>query len=226
MTEAHMADLSLLGGARAATPASAVASSGQKLVGSNFDSFLKMLTTQMTNQNPMSPMSTQEFTAQLVQFSQVEQLMNMSRSVERGVTVQESTNLLQAASLAGQTVSVRSEMLEVVGGASSFDIDVPAGMSGLRASLLDASGAVLARSDLPAGTGHRTVSLSPRFPSGAPLPDGSYRIQVVGRGANGIDVPVATTSNVRVSSVERAADGVKLRTTTGSVALQDVVAIR
>ena len=104
-----MADLSLLGGARAATPASAVASSGQKLVGSNFDTFLKMLTTQMTNQNPMSPMSTQEFTAQLVQFSQVEQLMNMSRSVERGVTVQESTNLLQAASLAGQTVSVRSE---------------------------------------------------------------------------------------------------------------------
>ena len=221
-----MADLSLIGGAKAATPASAVASSGQKLVGSNFDSFLKMLTTQMTNQNPMSPMSTQEFTAQLVQFSQVEQLMNMSRSVERGVAVQESTNLLQAASLAGQTVSVRSDMVEVVGGSSSFDMDVPQGMTGLRAALLDASGAVIARSNLPAGTGRREVSLAPRFPSGAPLPDGSYRIQVVGRGANGIDVAVPTTANVRVSSVERGTDGVKLRTTTGSVSLQDVVAVR
>ncbi len=221
-----MADLSIIGGAKTAGAPSAVAKSGQKLVGSNFDSFLKMLTTQMTNQNPMSPMSTQEFTAQLVQFSQVEQLMNMSRSVERGVAVQESTNLLQAASLNGSDVSVKSEVVEILRGTTAFDMDVPAGTSALRASLFDASGNVLARSDLPAGTGPRSLTLTPRMASGAQFPDGSYRIQVVGRNASGIDVAVPTTATVRVSGVERGADGVKLKTATGSVPLQDVVAVK
>jgi len=221
-----MADLSIIGGAKTVDAPSGVAKSGQKLVGSNFDSFLKMLTTQMTNQNPMSPMSTQEFTAQLVQFSQVEQLMNMSRSVERGVAVQEATNLLQAASLSGSDVSVRSEAVEVLRGATAFDIDVPAGTSALRASLFDGSGNLLARSELPAGSGPRSVALTPRMASGAQFPDGSYRIQVVGRNQAGLDVAVPTTATVRVSGVERGADGVKLRTATGSVPLQDVVAVK
>lgn len=221
-----MADLSIIGGTKTASAPSAVANSGQKLVGSNFDSFLKMLTTQMTNQNPMSPMSTQEFTAQLVQFSQVEQLMNMSRSVERGVTVQEATNLLQAASLSGSEVSVRSEAVEILRGATAFDVDVPAGTTALRASLFDGSGNLLARSELPAGAGARSVALTPRMSSGAQLPDGSYRIQVVGRNATGLDVTLPTTATVRVSGVERGTDGVKLRTATGSVPLQDVVAVK
>ena len=95
MTSATISTASAAGSTGATTGAN------RKLIGNNFDTFLRMLTTQMTHQNPLSPMDTHEFTTQLVQFSQVEQLMNMSRSVERGVAVQESTNLLQAASLAG-----------------------------------------------------------------------------------------------------------------------------
>jgi flagellar hook assembly protein FlgD len=62
--------------------------------------------------------------------------------------------------------------------------------------------------------------------SGAQFPDGSYRIQVVGRNASGLDVTVPTTATVRVTGVERGVDGVKLRTATGSVPLQDVVAVK
>ncbi len=40
---------------------------------SNFDTFLKLLTTQMQNQDPLNPMDSAQFTQQLVQFSGVEQ---------------------------------------------------------------------------------------------------------------------------------------------------------
>lgn len=221
-----MLNSGILNGTAATSQASQTMTSGQKLVGSNFASFLKMLTTQMTNQNPMSPMSTQEFTTQLVQFSQVEQLMNMSRSVERGVSVQESTNLLSAASLTGSTVSVRSSTAEIAAGKAEFEIDVPAGTNALKAVITDASGTILARSDLAQGVGKRSIALTPKFPSGAPLPDGVYGLRVSGRNAAGLDIAVPTTANVKVSGIERGKTGVTLMTSSGSVALQDVIAIR
>ena len=45
----------------------------------NFDTFLTLLTTQLKNQDPTSPMDSKEFTNQLVQFSQVEQAINQDR---------------------------------------------------------------------------------------------------------------------------------------------------
>lgn len=51
---------------------SAAESSGVSLA-KNFDTFLTLLTTQLKNQDPTSPMDSKEFTQQLVQFSQVEQ---------------------------------------------------------------------------------------------------------------------------------------------------------
>ena len=42
------------------------------------DQFLKILITQLQNQDPMQPMEDKEFIAQMAQFSSVEQLMNIS----------------------------------------------------------------------------------------------------------------------------------------------------
>jgi flagellar basal-body rod modification protein FlgD len=60
----------------ATTPSSATASSvgiDEKTIAGNFTTFLQLLTTQLKNQNPLDPLDTNQFTAQLVQFAQVEQ---------------------------------------------------------------------------------------------------------------------------------------------------------
>ncbi|KJV08303.1 hypothetical protein VZ95_18670, partial [Elstera litoralis] len=46
-------------------------------VASTYDNFLKLLTTQLKNQDPLDPTDSSEFTNQLVQFSQVEQQINL-----------------------------------------------------------------------------------------------------------------------------------------------------
>ena len=66
---------------QAAAGTSAAARSGVKLA-ADFDSFLQLLTTQLTTQDPLSPMDAEQFTSQLVQFSSVEQAIQTNTKLE------------------------------------------------------------------------------------------------------------------------------------------------
>ena len=98
---------SILGG-----PANAVtqAQSGEDL---GRDEFLRMLITQLENQDPLNPQDATEFTAQLAQFSSLDQLFSMRSAIEDLSAVQGSTNALSVASLIGRRVSAETSLLEV-----------------------------------------------------------------------------------------------------------------
>ena len=66
------------------------------------DQFLKLFTTQMTMQNPMDPTGTDDFLAQLAQFSTVEQMTNLNSNFEKLLAAQQGA---QAADLVGKTVA-------------------------------------------------------------------------------------------------------------------------
>ena len=53
----------------------------------DFDSFLQLLTTQLQNQDPLSPLDTNEFTSQLVQFAGVEQQINVNQKLNSLVSL-------------------------------------------------------------------------------------------------------------------------------------------
>ena len=71
----HFADLGL---ARAESPTSGT----NKATDLGLNTFLKLMVTQLNNQDPLSPMEGQEFAAQLAQFSSLEQLLNINESLE------------------------------------------------------------------------------------------------------------------------------------------------
>src|SRR3954471_14201390 len=59
-------------------------------LGQNFDTFLKLLTTQLQNQDPLTPMDSSQFTNQLVLFSQVEQQIAQNDKLAKQLTAQQT----------------------------------------------------------------------------------------------------------------------------------------
>lgn len=67
------------------------------------DDFLKLLITQLTNQDPTSPMEDTQFISQMAQFSSLEQMTNMNESFNKMAAM---INAGQAASTLGKTVDL------------------------------------------------------------------------------------------------------------------------
>lgn len=55
------------------------------------DAFLKILITQLSNQDPMDPLKDKDFIAQMAQFSTLEQMTNMNKSIEEMVSMNKAT---------------------------------------------------------------------------------------------------------------------------------------
>ena len=67
------------------------------------DDFLKLLITQLSNQDPTNPMENTEFISQMAQFSSLEQMTNMSTSFSKMASF---INSSEAASTLGKTVEL------------------------------------------------------------------------------------------------------------------------
>ncbi|WP_096199365.1 flagellar hook assembly protein FlgD [Bacillus sp. FJAT-45350] len=81
---------------------------GQNILGK--DDFLKILITQLQNQDPSNPMDDREFIAQMAQFSSLEQMTNMSQNMERFINIQTSQSLVNHSELIGKQVKWSREV--------------------------------------------------------------------------------------------------------------------
>ena len=68
------------------------------------DAFLKILITQLQNQDPTAPMDDKEFIAQMAQFSSLEQMQNMTKAMEDLLSSQKETQLMSYTSFVGKEV--------------------------------------------------------------------------------------------------------------------------
>jgi flagellar basal-body rod modification protein FlgD len=69
------------------------------------DDFLKILMTQLQNQDPLNPMQDQDFISQMATFSSLEQMTNLNTSMDNFVESAEQNQFMQASSMIGKTVT-------------------------------------------------------------------------------------------------------------------------
>ena len=110
-------------GRRAAATASSTSSTASQTgntaltsLSSNFNDFLKMLMTQLQNQDPTSPMDTNQFTSELVQFSSVEQQINTNTSLTQLIQLTQAGEVMQASAMTGKKVTVSSDHVPLQNG--------------------------------------------------------------------------------------------------------------
>lgn len=77
------------------------------------DEFLKILMTQLQNQDPLNPMEDKEFIAQMAQFSTLEQTTNMASMMEKFINVQnQSDSILKYSEMIGKKVEWKNSEAE------------------------------------------------------------------------------------------------------------------
>jgi len=167
------------------------------------DDFLNLLVTQLQNQDPLKPMDGTEFTAQLAQFTSLEQLSNINTHLKTLRQEQSSVRDLQAVAFMGK-------MLEAPGDSVAVTAER---CEDLRFELADDATAVFANLYDPAGNyvrtleagampaGRQRISWDGRDFDGNPLPQGNYTCEVMAVDRDRQPVDVATFSASRVSGV-------------------------
>ncbi|MBU1105476.1 MAG: flagellar hook assembly protein FlgD [Candidatus Riflebacteria bacterium] len=76
------------------------------------EDFLKLLTAQLSNQDPMNPMEDTEFISQMSNFSTLEQMTNMNKSLDAFLKTFNTNSQTQAMMYLGTTVTVQSADME------------------------------------------------------------------------------------------------------------------
>ena len=100
-----------------AISATAATSAATKLNGVGLQDFLKILTSQLSNQDPLKPLDNQEFIAQVAQFASLEQNRQLNQKIDQLLSVQAAT---QSVGLLGKTVEVNSSEGLVTGQVMAF----------------------------------------------------------------------------------------------------------
>jgi flagellar basal-body rod modification protein FlgD len=143
------------------------------------DEFLKLLVTQLKNQDPEAPMDSKEFAVQLAQFTQVEKLISIDDKLSAQNT---AASLGSMAGYLGQQVVLNSSDVAVKSGqGGQLQIDLARNAGEVRVQFLNSQGAVVGEKQLGAlEAGKRVVSLSD-----VGVPDGSYAVKVTATNAMG-----------------------------------------
>ena len=97
----------------------AATSAATQINGVGLQDFLKILTSQLSNQDPLKPLDNQEFIAQEAQFSALEQSQQLNQKIEQLLSVQAST---QSVGLLGKTVDINSSSGTVSGQVKGFSL--------------------------------------------------------------------------------------------------------
>ena len=207
------------GSGSSTTPANSLAS-----LSSNFQDFLSMLLTQLQNQDPTSPMDTNQFTSELVNFASVQQQINTNASLTQLIQLGQSGQVLQSASIVGHQVALNANSIVLQNGSGGINFTAataePVGIG-----IYGSNGGLLYSTTVNAAQGSNSWTWNGQTSNGTQLPDGSYSVQVVTAGSGGTATPVPFTVQGTVTGVNQASSGLMLNLGPTSLPFSDLASL-
>ncbi|MEG3144364.1 flagellar hook capping FlgD N-terminal domain-containing protein [Sphingomonas sp. RT2P30] len=178
-----------------------VAANAKTATGADFNMFLKLLTTQMQNQDPLSPMDSTQYTQQLVQYSQVEQSVQQNGTLKDILARLSTQDMSQASGFIGRDAVFNSAVAGLGAKPASWNYAADRPVTSGTVTITDASGAtVLTRAiDLSGTSG--SYSWDGTLPDGSRAASGAYTLSLKAVDAAGAFVPTTINSTGSVNDV-------------------------
>ena len=167
------------------------------------EDFLKLLVEQLKNQDPLNPMESTEFTAQLAQFSSLEQLTNMNESLKYSQLYQSSINNAQAVNFIGKTVKATGDSISVKDGMSNqIQFDLARDAETVNIHIYDSSDNLVKTINCDSlSDGEQSIAWDGTNDDGETVSDGTYTFEVSAADAGGETIEASTYMTVVVTGV-------------------------
>jgi flagellar basal-body rod modification protein FlgD len=209
----------------ATTDAKTTAASSK--LNADFDMFLKLLTTQMQNQDPLDPMDTAQYTQQLVQYSQVEQSIEQTATLKSLLSAFGTQNLMQASAMIGAQVETNSAISGLSAATpAQWTWSAPRDVASMTATIKDEKGKVIDTFPVTDATGAAgAFTWDGTLTNGKKVDPGLYKLELAGKDASGTAVTATAHAYGKVSDVELSNGVVQLTINGNKVSTADLLRI-
>jgi flagellar basal-body rod modification protein FlgD len=175
--------------------------SAKNKLAKDLDSFLLLLTSQLKNQDPLSPMDSTEFTNQLVQFAQVEQAINSNESLTSLIGLSQQNIITNSVNYIGKSVEATSGKVPLQDGHAKLAYGVSDEAQSVVIAIRNTAGDLVYST-----TGVKTKGVHPlewdgKNAFGVQQPDGVYEVQVTALTAKNEPIETYTTAFGKVTGI-------------------------
>lgn len=210
----------------ATIPQAAGAANPGAQIADTFDTFLKLLTAQLQNQDPLSPMDSAKFTEQLVQYSQVEQQISTNSKLDALAKQIAAGAAGGALSYLGQTALFDSNAAALVDDQAKWQYAIDSGAASVTLTVKNAKGDTIYTTSGDAAAGPHTFEWDgSQTGLDSKAPAGTYYLSVTAKDGTGQTIDTAVAVQERITGVDFSGDTPTVSTASGARALSTILRI-
>jgi flagellar basal-body rod modification protein FlgD len=203
---------------------------GKARLAENFETFLTLLTAQLRNQDPLSPMDSNAFTAQIVQMTGVEQQLLTNDLLKKMVEVQGGgSGLDKAVSYIGKTVTAAGNATTLKEGKAEWAYELAEDANKVTVEIVNTAGKVVFKKEITTGEGRsegvHKFAWDGKDTDGKTAPDGIYKLKVTAVDELNKSLEAQTLIRGKVTSVETYNGETVLNVAGSKVLLDALIAI-
>jgi flagellar basal-body rod modification protein FlgD len=208
------------------TPVESKAEQSANTLAGDLDSFLLLLTTQLQNQDPLSPLEPTEFTGQLVQFASVEQQIATNSTMEDLLAVQNASLAASVVGFIGTTVEATGSTLPLQEGEANFSYTLASNTKATVITILDSSGNVVLNTTGETDGGTHEFTWDGKNTDGVQQEDGAYTLNVTPAGIDDEAVSYIIAIQARITGVNMETGTTLLEAGGVAIPLENVLSIK
>ena len=192
---------------------------------SNYNQFLTLLTAQLQNQDPTSPMDTSQFTTELVQFTGVQQQVQTNSNLTQLIQLSQDQEMSQSSSLVGKQATITGSTVPLQNGTAkvSFTTSIAEPVS---ISVTNSSEQDVKDVQFSSTTGSNTWTWDGTDNNGNQLADGAYTVAVEGADQTGTASPITFTSVGTPTGVTQSSSGLSVSFGSTSLPYSDIQSVQ
>ncbi len=192
----------------------------------DLESFLLLLVTQLKNQDPLSPMDSNQFAAQLAQFATVEQAIKTNKSLDDLIGISKAGQAAAAVSYLGKTIEAEGDIAPLIDGKAEYGYTLPTRAISVTLAISNDQGRVVFSTTGETAAGKHDFVWDGLDNQGVEVAPGIYRLLIGALDSEGEQIPAETRIVGRVDGADTSGDTTKLMLGEVSVPLDKVLSVK